>query len=359
MAADFFDPGDRHSRRGRGREADPARPRVVRRHDALGRGRPSDMTPEPLGRSACRGPREPCVSPNSPDSRSAKSRGPRFLGPPEPRPEGEHLELSQALGLSGAVPLLVARDGEEERAPDVFAALVRAPEALLEPARPREPQRDRVLLGKQAQSPPPRRARARRARARRGAPGPRRGRPRRAPPPRRGARAGAEPRRRGPRSAAASAGGASTALVQAAPSRQPASALARVASAENTDTAARTIAASAGACQPGRCRPATAAAQAAPPAASAPAERPSPVIGDHVRAAPSATRATRHATRSAAFAGPGISAIRAPKTANPARTPVTKAAARFRDRLARRRASTAAATLRQGLGAHGSGFFRK
>ena len=36
----FLRSRDRHSRRGRGREADPARPRVVRRHDALGRGRP-------------------------------------------------------------------------------------------------------------------------------------------------------------------------------------------------------------------------------------------------------------------------------------------------------------------------------
>src|ERR1019366_2436523 len=89
--------------------------------------------------------------PELPRLAHVKSRGPRLLRPSEPRPEGEDLELSQALGLSGAVPLLVARDGEEERAPHVFAAFVRAPEALLESARPREPQRERILLGKQAQ----------------------------------------------------------------------------------------------------------------------------------------------------------------------------------------------------------------
>src|SRR5664279_3295829 len=147
---------DRHSRRGWRRKGDPAGPRVVWQHDALGRGRPSGVnatggrarSPVGLGGAGALGS---LLFPELPRLAHVKSRGPRLLRPSEPRPEGEDLELSQALGLSGAVPLLVARDGEEERAPHVFAAFVRAPEALLESARPREPQSERILLGKQAQ----------------------------------------------------------------------------------------------------------------------------------------------------------------------------------------------------------------
>src|ERR1035438_6334832 len=147
---------DRHSRRGWRRKGDPARPRVVWQHDPLGRGRPSGVnatggrarSPVGLGGAGALGS---LLFPELPRLAQRKSRGPRLLPPSEPPPEGEDLELSQALGLSGAVPLLVARNGEEERAPHVFASFVRAPEALLESARPREPQRERILLGKQAQ----------------------------------------------------------------------------------------------------------------------------------------------------------------------------------------------------------------
>src|ERR1039458_7037402 len=160
---------DRHSRRGWRRKGDPARPRVVWQHDALGCGRPSGVnatggrarSPVGLGGAGALGS---LLFPKLPRLAHVKSRGPRLLRPLEPRPEGEDLELSQALGLSGAVPLLVARDGEEERAPHVFSAFVRAPEALLESARPRRGAR----VGAEPRRRGPRTLRqARRARARR------------------------------------------------------------------------------------------------------------------------------------------------------------------------------------------------